>query len=355
LYYIDASRYGNTESPTGVENYSLHLINALATLAPGEVTLISPRKIDVPLPQIVIPFPRLWTQLRLSWKILWDKTIDNLFVPSHLIPLVHPKRTVITIHDVAFRRFPASYGLLSRTYLEWGTSRAVRRARRIIVPSEATKKDLVDFYKADPQKIAVVPLGFEPADIHPGKEEGESVLDRFQIRNGQYFLFIGRIESKKNLQTLIKAFSDLAPRCPGIQLVLAGKPGVGHEQILRLVKNPDIIVTGYVDETAKQALLENTLAFVYPSLFEGFGIPLLEAMAAGLPILASKIPSSWEMAKDNALFFDPEDADALAGLMEKVATDKGFRNKMIGNHAATLSRYSWKTCAEETLKVLRSM
>lgn len=353
LIHIDASRFGNTAQKTGVENYSCHLIRALAQLAPGEITLIAPFKVDVDLPQITIPFPRLWTQVRLSWEVWRNKSIDNLFVPSHLMPFIHPKRTSITIHDVAFKRFPQSYGLLSRWYLDWGTKFAVKNAWKIISPSETTKQDLIEFYKADASKIVVIPLGFdsESRPLHP--EQAAQILERFSLKPKRYFLFLGRIESKKNIQTLIEAFSALSLRCPGIQLALAGKLGVGGEKILQSVKSPDIVVTGYVDEVAKQALLENALCFVYPSLFEGFGIPLLEAMAAHLPILASKIPSSWEVAKDNALFFEAEDIETLAGLMEKVATQDKFRSMMTQNHAKTLERFSWKRCAEETLRVLR--
>jgi len=353
LLYIDASRFGNTAQKTGVENYSLHLIRTLAQLAPGEITLIAPTKVAVDLLQITIPFPRLWTQVRLSWEVFWNKKIDNLFVPSHLMPLIHPKHTTITIHDVAFKRFPQSYGFLSRLYLDWGAKFAVKNAWQIIVPSETTKQDLVQFYKADATKITVIPLGFEAESkpLHP--DQAAQVLERFNLKSKRYFLFLGRIESKKNLQTLIEAFSAISPRCPGVQLALAGKLGVGGERILQLVKNPDIVVTGYVDEIAKQALLENALCFVFPSLFEGFGIPLLEAMAANLPILASKIPSSLEVAQDNALFFEAEDAEALAGLMEKVATEDNFRSVMVQNHAKTLERFSWKRCAEETMKVLK--
>ncbi|MBI5422061.1 glycosyltransferase family 1 protein, partial [Candidatus Peregrinibacteria bacterium] len=137
MLYVDASRYGNTAQRTGVENYSFHLINAMAKQIPEGLTLIAPQKIGLPVPQITIPFPRLWTQVRLSWECFRNKKIDNLFVPSHVMPIVHPKNTAITIHDVAFRRFPKSYGRLSRWYLEWGTKFAVKHAQRILVPSES--------------------------------------------------------------------------------------------------------------------------------------------------------------------------------------------------------------------------
>ena len=352
MIYIDASRYSLTEQKTGVENYSVHLINELIRLAPNEITLIAPTKIDLPVPQITIPFPRLWTQVRLSFEIWKNKKIDNLFVPSHVMPWISPKNTVTTIHDVAFRRLPSSYSLASRLYLDWGAKYAVKHARHIIVPSEATKKDLIDFYKADPQKITVIPLGFEPINLQIQADESERILGRYALRPTNYFLFVGRIESKKNIQTLIDAYNLLSSKSINAQLVLAGKPGVGSDEIFSKLGNPNIVVTGYVDDKTKQALMQNALAFVYPSLFEGFGIPLLEAMAANLPIIASKIPSSWELAKDNALFFDPQNAEELAGLMEKVAKEEDFRRLMTQNHTKTLEQYSWKRCAEETLNLL---
>ena len=199
MIYIDASRVGEGAQRTGVENYSFHLIKALAKLAPNEITLISPKKIDLPVPQIVIPFPRLWTQVRLSLECWWNPKITNLFVPSHLIPIAHPKKTAITIHDVAFKRFPKAYGWLSRKYLDWGTSFAVRHAQRIIVPSDTTQKDLVEFYKADPAKITVIPLGFEPSPLKLTLKDEERVLGKYRLTAKRFFLFLGRIESKKNL------------------------------------------------------------------------------------------------------------------------------------------------------------
>jgi len=118
MIYIDASRYNNTKKRTGVENYSYYLINELVKSEPENITLISPKKISLDVNQIIIPFPRLWTQIRLSWEVFKNKKINNLFVPSHVLPIIYPKKTTITIHDVAWRRFPKSYGLLSRLYLD---------------------------------------------------------------------------------------------------------------------------------------------------------------------------------------------------------------------------------------------
>lgn len=354
MIYIDASRYNNTDRRTGVENYSYFLINELVRLTPDQITLISPRKVDLPVPQITIPMKRLWTQIRLSWEVLKNKKIDNLFVPSHVMPIIHPRNTTITIHDVVFKRFPKSYGKLSRWYLNWGTKFAVKNAKRIIVPSHTTKKDLVKFYKANPNKITVIPLGIAPQIIKTDEQEVKNKMRKYHIKPQKYFLFIGRIETKKNVKTLINAFSAISEKYPDIKLVLVGKAGVGSQKILKAAQNSqNIIVTKYVKEMTKQILLENCLCFVFPSIYEGFGLPLLEAMQADVPIIASKIPTSYDIAKQNALFFETRSSKDLVHQMEVMIRHSDLREKLMAHHHETLKQYSWKKCAKETLKTLR--
>jgi len=355
MIYIDASRYSNTAKKTGVENYSYYLINELVREFGENLTLLTPRKIELDVKQKVIPFPRLWTLVRLSWEILKDKKIDNLFVPSHVLPLVHPKRSIITIHDVVFRYSPESYSLLSKLYLNWATKFAVKHAAKIITPSEATKRDLIRFYKASPEKIHVVPLGYESETKIPEQSEQQKVLTRFSLTAEQYFLYLGRIEYKKNTDTLIAAFRKFAEGDQSIKLVLAGFPGHGGEKILEKIpaelKNR-ILYVGYVGETEKITLLKNALSFIFPSRFEGFGLPLLEAMNAGTPIIASDIPSSREVAGDCAQFFDKDNSDALTGMMEKIVQEPDLRLRMIEKGREQAKNFSWERCAEKVWKIL---
>jgi glycosyltransferase involved in cell wall biosynthesis len=323
---------------------------------PDSITLVTPKKIALPARQLVIPFRRLWTQIRLSWEVLINRRIKTLFIPSHVMPLIHPKKTVITLHDAAFKRTPESYGFLSRNYLDWSTRFAVRRAKKIIVPSETTKRDLMKFYKADEKKIEVIPHGFDRNT--PGNAPGEvrMNLERFKVEPHKYFLFVGRIETKKDLTTLVKAFRTSLEEMPGLKLLLCGKPGVGSDAIHKEAEGCDAIVfTGYLTDKEKWILLENCLAFVFPSLYEGFGLPLLEAMHAGVPIIASKIPTSWEIAKENALFFKTGDTKGLAEHLEWVANGTGSRSDYIKNHKKTLEKYSWNRCAKRTWEVLDSL
>jgi len=354
MIYIDASRYSNTGKRTGVENYSFHLINELVGNFGKNITLISPRKIDLDVKQIVIPFPRLWTLLRLSWEILKNKKIDNLFVPSHVLPLIHPKKSTITIHDVVFKYSPESYSLISRIYLNWATKFAIKHAQSIATPSEATKQDLIKFYRARPEKIIVIPLGFEAR-----KEEcSVEALKKFGIEPKKYFLFLGRIEYKKNTDTLIKAFEEFAKDNKEIKLVLAGFPGHGGREIISNIPSnlkQRIVLTDYVKDAEKAALLKNTICFVFPSRFEGFGIPLLEAMDARVPIIASDIPSSKEVAGNSINFFEKEDSNALAKLMKQHAEGQNSAEELAKEYSEVLQKHSWEKCAEQVYDLLTNI
>ena len=356
MIYIDASRYQNTAKRTGVENYSYFLINELVKKHPKEITLITPRKIDLPVTQIIIPFPRLWTQVRLSWELFKTKNINNLFVPSHVLPLINAKKSVITIHDVAFKHSPKSYGRLSRWYLDWSTQFAVKHATKIIVPSQKTKADLMDFYHCPASKIHVIPLGFKRSLLKPSQKNTEQLLKKHNLKEKGYFLYIGRIEWKKNSDNLIKAFELFSKKNPDLKLVMAGFSGHGGQEILDSIPETlqsRIILPGYISELEKQTFLTHALTFIFPSREEGFGIPLLEAMAANLPIIASNIPTSKEIAEQSALFFDPEDPEALATLMEKITKSTDPKILKTTHHQNTLKHYSWEKCAKEVYAVLQ--
>lgn len=351
MIYIDASRYANTGKRTGVENYSYFLINELVRKHGEKITLISPRQIELKVKQTVIPFPRLWTLVRLSWEIWRNRKIDNLFVPSHVLPIIHPKKSCITIHDVVFKISPESYSLPSRLYLSWAAKFAVKHASKIFVPSEATKQDLVKFYKADPEKIAVIHLGFIPAE--KSDTDSKRTLEKYGLEAKKYFLYIGRLEYKKNTDTLIKAFHAFSRENKEIKLVLAGFPGYGGRKIIDEIPEEledSLALTGYISGAEKAALLQNALCFVFPSRFEGFGLPLLEAMDAGIPIIASDIPSSREVADSSALYFEKEDPKALAKLMKRISSEPKLLEEMTVNHKKNLDQFSWEKCAEEVYR-----
>lgn len=342
---IDASR-STSEKPTGVERYSNEIIGAILKMRPDfEIRLYTPKLIEQ-FPkrlQKVMPFPRMWTILRLSFEMLINKP-DILFVPSHVIPFFAPENTITTIHDIAYKKYPEAYGKKQRAYLDWGAKRALKKVKKIIVPTEVVKRDLVTFYNADPEKIVV---------IHHGKISLKKVDDKLDIiydkyglqKKDKFFLFVGRLEKKKNIDLLLKAFEIVQKSYPTIKLVLAGSPSKDWKEIFQR----NVIVADYVCEAKLSSLLSYACALILPSKDEGFGMPVLQAWEAGTPVVCSDIPVLREIADDGALFFNPESAEDLARSMEEVLNKKNVRDELIMNGKERLKRFSWRKNATTVL------
>lgn len=364
---IDASRYGHPEA-TGVEWYSFHLLNELIPLLGREhnteVRLYSPSdfrpKVELPfnVRKRIIPFPRLWTLLRLSLEMV-VKPIDVLFVPSHTLPLFAPKKSVITIHDVAFKHLKGSYSWFQMWLLNGSTKKAVKKAWKLIVPSEATKQDLVDFYRCDPDKIMVIPHGapeIPPFQRWP-EDEVKKYQEHFFMKDRDLFiLYVGRLETKKNLQRLVEAFGRFSVEFPGWKLILAGKRGLGFENIwkrvLELKLEESVFAPGYITEREKAFLLENCRIFAFPSLYEGFGLPVLEAFAHRKPVLTSKTSSLPEVAGNAAFLVNPEKVEELSVGLKRLAADGVLVSQLIGREEAQLNKFSWEKAAKKTYDTL---
>ena len=348
---IDASRSLHA-SPTGVERYSTEIIRAIlsanATSAePFDIRLYTPA-LSPHFPadlQRVIPFPRLWTLLRLSWEMLWNKP-DVLFVPAHVLPFFAPQRSAVTLHDIAFEKFPKAYGKFQRIYLRWSSRRALKKGSAILVPTQAVKDDLLHFYEADPKKIHVVAHGPLPL----------SWPEKSTAPENPYFLFVGRLEEKKNLETLISAWEQIHTRFPKLKLLLGGKPGHGYEKIHAAWEaspaRSSIELTGYLPEESVAVLMKNAQALVLPSLDEGFGFPVLQAFEAGCPMICSDIPALREVAGEAALFFCTMEAGALAQVMRKILTDAALVQNLKDKGQAQLGKFSWGKAGREVMKIL---
>ncbi len=364
---IDASR-ATAARRTGTENYSLHLIRALLALdGPHEFRLYfnqppPPDLFPVDVEQRVIPFPRLWTHVRLSWEMA-RQAPDLLFVPSHVLPLIHPRRSVVTVHDLGYHYYPETHTLSQNLYLRASTRFNARAAARVVADSEATRRDLMRYYGTPGDKISVV---------YPGRDESlapvrdaallAAVRERYGLR-GSYLLYVGTLHPRKNLARLVQAFGALLGSAtelpPDLLLVLAGKKGWLYDDILaevrRLGLGGRVILTGYVPDEDLAALLSGARAFVYPSLYEGFGLPVLEAMACGTPVVCSDAASLPEVAGDAALTVAPLDTEALAAALARILTDTALRQSLIERGFQQTTRFSWHRCAQETMAVLEDV
>jgi len=364
LIGIDASR-SVAQERTGTENYSFDLIRHLLALRSNHRYRLyfnhpPPYELRITNHESrVMPFPRLWTHLRLSWEMARCPP-DVLFVPAHVLPVVHPRRSVVTIHDLGYLYYPEAHRLLDRLYLDLSTRYNAHAAAHLIADSSATKRDLTERYGTEPDKITVVYPGYDQTTFQPVRDEKviEAVKARYDIA-GNYVLFVGTLQPRKNLIRLTEAFSNLQYPISNIQLVMAGKKGWLYEKIFQQVEELGlerrVVFTGYVVEGDLPALLSGARLFVFPSLYEGFGLPVLEAMACGTPVVCSSASSLPEVAGDAAVLLDPLDVEGLAAAMERVLHDEELRAELIERGFEQARKFSWERCARETLEVLENV
>lgn len=363
---IDASRYKHAEA-TGVEWYSWHIINGLieeiADSKEDELILYSKGPLKIKAKNVtnkVLLAKRLWT-LRCLSKEMWLHPPDVLFVPSHTLPLNVPKRSVITIHDVAFKHLKNVYSFSEFHHLNWSTKMAVKHGTKIIVPSEATKKDLVKFFNCNPEKVVVIPHGFEkPKDVNVHEVMENSVIFKYFgiTKATKYALFVGRLENKKNLVRLVEAFAEFSKTNPNYQLILAGKRGLGFEQIAKAVNKlklaHKVIMPGYITEEEKAVLYKNCSFFVFPSLYEGFGFPLLEAFYYGKAVLCSGNSSLPEVGGDAAHYVNPQSVDEIAQGLNKLANDSKYVDNLVKKGHERLKIFNWKEAVKKTLWTIKA-
>jgi glycosyltransferase involved in cell wall biosynthesis len=295
----------------------------------------------------VIPFPRLWTHLRLSWEMV-RRPPDVLFVPAHVLPLVHPRASLVTVHDLGYLYFPAAHPWRQRLYLDLSTRWNARAAAHVLADSQATRSDLISRYGATPDRITVAYPGRDEA-LTPVRDpaEIEAARARYGIV-GDYFLYVGTLQPRKNLARVISAFAAL--ELPGTVLVLAGKRGWLYDDLFAQVRSMGlegrVLFPGYVSAGDKAALMSGALAFVFPSLYEGFGLPVIEAQSCGCPVIASTTSSLPEVAGDAALLVDPHDPAAIAAAMHRVTVEPALRGHLVERGFANARRFSWTACAQ---------
>ncbi len=363
---IEASR-ANRPVKTGVEWYAWHVIQQMKMLPEAskhEWWLYSNETLRGGLQsgpanwkEKRLPWPPkyLWTQLRLSWEMV-RRASDVLFVPAHVLPRISAKKSVVTVHDVGFKRFPEVYKKIQVAYHEITTRDIVSRGARIITVSEFCKREIVELYGADPEKIFVTPLGLDHSRYTPQNVKSDK----------PYILFVGRIDKKKNLLTLVRAFEQIADQFPDLELKIAGTfsgpAGLSTTGAAELIKaiaeskfSNRIHMLGYVNEDEKPALLSGALIYVQPSIYEGFGLPVLEAMACGTPTICADSTCLPEVAGEgNALFFDPMNTEALASCITQLASSEELRQSLIQKGLARAKEFDWRRTAIETLNVLET-
>jgi glycosyltransferase involved in cell wall biosynthesis len=361
LIGVDASRVTRPHR-TGTENYSLHVLRELLRLdsansyrlylsAPLTDGLLPPRpRTETRL----IRLPRLWTHLGLSAEML-RAAPDVLFVPSHVLPVITPQRSVVVVYDVGHRFFPRAHGVLEWLYVEWAIRRHVRIASQLITISEASKRDLVRLYRADPGRISVAYPAVEPrfAPAMP------TAVAEARARHGlgeRYVLHLGTIKPRKNLPRLIEAFAK-ADLPTDTQLALGGMTTFGGEEVERTIRQFGLAERvkrlAYVPDADLPALYSGAAAVAIVSLYEGFGMPALEALACGATLVASNRGSLPEIVGDAGLIVDALDVIAICHGLERAIGDSVLAGQLRQRGPRRAAAFTWSAAASATLDVLQ--
>ncbi|MCC7353156.1 MAG: glycosyltransferase family 4 protein [Anaerolineae bacterium] len=355
----------------GINGYIYHLLHELPAAAARLqfIVYLHDRRF-VPTPGSTLAMRRsrwattnpwariLWEQSGLAWASRRER-LNLLHGLAYVTPLAASCPTVVTVHDISFVRFPQAFRAANRHYLSTFTRLSVRRAARVIAVSAHTRDDLVRTWAIPPEKITVVPNGLDAA-FHP---EEVTAAAEFRRRRGlpeRFILSVGTLEPRKNLARLVQAYA--AATAEGgrqVKLVLAGGKGWDYQEIFSQVEGlgltQDVLFPGFVPADELPWWYRAAAVFAYPSLYEGFGLPVLEAMASGTPVMTSTASSLPEVAGDAALLVDPYDVDAMAQAILRLLNDQALRGELVARGLRRASSFSWARTATETITVYQDV
>lgn len=307
---------------------------------------------------------KAWTQWRLPSQLYFEKIKGNIpdvfFSPGHYAPRKTPIKSAITIMDLAYLHFPAEFLEKDLQQLTSWTQYSINQATHVFTISQFSKDDIVENYHIDPEKITVTYPGFDLTNVKTDSDNSYQSLKKQYGIDLPYFLFIGTIQPRKNLERLFEAFSHLKRLAEfrNHQLVVVGKKGWLYEPIMLKVRDlglvDDVIFTGFLSEFEKHELLRYSIALVMPSLFEGFGIPVLEALSLGIPVIVSRASSLPEVAGPQAMYIDDPTSivEIEKSLVRMIELPINQRSEMISQGKKYAAKFSWRQCAQTTLETL---
>lgn len=342
----------------GTTRYTRELLSRIPGLLNGhEVHAFAPCAVKMNSKSITwhaSPFPKYWTQAKLPFELFKHKP-DVLFMPIQQLPIIRPPRmkTIAAVHDLAFHEYGQYTSNKDWLLLHAFTAQAVREADHIIAVSQATKDDIAKVYGRT-ENVHVVHHGVDHTRFNSVAAENSSqvLIDKHPELKHPYILYVGQIQPRKNIAGLVSAFEKLEDK--ELHLVIAGGHGWFQKQTLAPIQKSSamnrIHVLGAVDDSLLPALYQHAQAFVLPSFYEGFGIPVLEAMACGTPVITSTISSMPEIAGDAAVLVDPNNSDSIAqGITHAIANRENFSQKGIER----AKKFTWEHTAEQTVEIIR--
>ena len=313
--------------------------------------------------------------LKAKNKFDWNRNVISEWLAKHPVDVYHTQyitpfkfpvniKLVTTIHDVSFRAYPGMIKFFDLLFLRLLIPKSLKRANLIIAVSEFTKNEIIKYYKVDPAKIEVVYNAVDD-DFLKNKELNDSpfatsVIEKYSLPE-KFIMYLGTLQPRKNLPVLIKAYAKIKEKLPDIKLLLCGKKDAHNVdfQIDSLVQHfsfqKDVLFSGFIKDVEKPAFYKSAQAFCFPSFYEGFGIPLLEAMSENVPVLASDIPAHREIGGDAVLYFDPKSPDNLSEKIETILTQPEMREELIKKGQKRLENFSWEKSTQKLLGLYQKM
>lgn len=328
---------GRTQPIEGLEHLPQKIINR------G----YKPWRMQVWLGQLLgIDFKRLVPGVRLF------HAMEHLLMPLHDVP------TVLTVHDIIFKLFPEHHKRLNKIFLNQAMPLFVKRADRVITISESSKRDLMEHYGTPAEKIRVIYEAAAPNFMAPSAEQVAAARQRYGLP-AQFLLVVGAIEPRKNYSRLVEALVNLREKYPDLHLVVVGSKGWLYEGFFRRIEElrarEQVIFPGYVPDEDLAAVYGAATVAVMASVYEGFGLPVLEAMACGTPVVCSQTSSLPELGGEVARYFDPHDVEAMTVALDTVLGDASLQQKMSDQGPARAAQFSWERAARETIAVYQEL
>lgn len=315
-------------------------------------------KTNVFLPYSI--YRRIWNYIPLSYNNAFMASADIYHFFNYIVPPRVKGRVVVTVYDMVYKKYPETMKPVTRIRLENELKRSVDRADVVITISENSKKEIVEFLNVDENKIFIVPPGISLEEFNRYLTSDVETTIRMKYNLPEkYILYLGTLEPRKNVETIIKAFALFKKHETNIKLVLTGNNGWKYEGIYKLVQDldleADIVFTGYVDENDKWAIYKMSELFVFPSLYEGFGMPVLEAMACGIPVITSNCSSLPEVVGEKGCMVNPYDAEKMSEYMFKIISDKSYRNFLIQYGLERAKSFTWDISAKKMIDIYNNM
>ncbi len=359
----------------GIGRYARELIRALARLDHNNrYILFAPRDMHVELlnhpwasnftikrgPLTERLFAAMWHRARVPLPIeTFTGAVDVFYSPDFLLPPTRAKRTIVTVHDLSYVRLPECFPTPLLKYLNAAVPLALERANLVLADAESTRRDLNDVYDLPLEKIRVLYSGVDARFRPQVSEESSARVCKF-TGGKPYLLSVSTIQPRKNYARLIEALGKLITnyklQITNLQLVIAGSRGWMYEDVFEAARRPEVagrvLFADFFSDADLPALYAGATLFVYPSLYEGFGLPIAEAMACGTPVVTSNASSLPEVAGDAALYFDPRDVGAMADAMHRALSDEALRTDLRARGLAQAKKFSWDKAAGELLGYL---